>query len=302
MKLTKLIVGGALAVLAVIVIAGLFVWMASGVSSDQEAGPVEQAIGQIKAASVSASPLICGKDVFCVPKVIEEASSMAASSSPDWWLSSGGRVMGAGTVFSTLRGELDGSDYWRKLYVRSNPKDTDQGYRPQNVFRLVHRHKYQNYTQQVYFKVLANNFSDSVYRNETNGVHFFNRYKDANNLYYTGVRVDGTVAVKKKVNGRYYTMIEKQIFPGVYSRAAKNNLLPVNKWIGVKTKVEDTGKGEVSIKVYLDKEQTGEWVLVAAVKDSDGSYGGKIFADPGYTGVRSDFMDIEFKDYAVKKL
>ena len=302
MKLTKLLVGGVLAGLTVIVVAGLFVWSGSGVPSDSDAEPVEQVLGQIKVASVSVLPPLCGRDVFCVQKVIEEAPNMVVSSSADWWLASGGRVMGDGTVINTLKGKLGGSDRWRKLYARSNPKDTDQGYRPQNVFRLVYRHLYRDYTQQVYFKVLANNFSDSVYRNETNGVHFFNRYQDANNLYYTGVRVDGTVAVKKKVNGRYYTIIETQIYPGMYTRESKKSLLPVKQWIGIKTKIENLGKGEVSIKVYLDREHTGEWVLVAAVKDSDGAYGGKVFADPGYTGIRSDFMDVEFQDYAVKKL
>ncbi|HEX7586535.1 MAG TPA: hypothetical protein VF390_02800, partial [Patescibacteria group bacterium] len=138
--------------------------------------------------------------------ILEESSSMKKSKSPDWWLNSGGIMLSNSQEFSTNFGPLPKDSSWRKLYFKTNPKDTDDGYYPQNLFRLVTNDKWENFSQSVYFNINKLNLSESKNRNESNGVLLFNRYLDGNNLYYIGLRVDGEAVIKKKIAGKYYTL------------------------------------------------------------------------------------------------
>ncbi len=231
---------------------------------------------------------------------LHEAGSMNKSTSPYWWLNSGGKfVLGSGTA-KTVHGSLPENDKWRKLYAKSNPVDTDNGYHPQNIFRLVTKSEWQNFRQQVYLRINADRLSDSPNRNASNGLLLFNRYIDGDNLYYAGVRVDGTAVIKKKVGGTYYTLAQKKILPGTYSRGSSPNLLPKNKWIGIRADVTTTSDGKTSIKFYTDIGKTGTWTLALTALDDGGQ--GKIIGGSGAAGIRTDFMDVEFDDYKIQKL
>lgn len=232
-----------------------------------------------------------------------EAGSLDSSSSPYWWLNSGAYMVfkedsrGFGRGFTNF-GELPSNNYWRELYNRNNPVDTDNGYHPQNIFRLTTRSQWQDARQEAYFVIRENNLSESPNRNASNGLLLFNRYQDGDNLYYTGVRVDGSAVIKKKQNGQYTTLAQvKGIYPGSYNNSDNPNLLPKDKWIGLRSEVVNQSNGSVSIKLYLDKGWSGNWELVAETVDRKNP-----ITKQGYGGIRTDFMDVMFENYRYRDL
>ncbi|PIP31500.1 hypothetical protein COX24_03300, partial [bacterium (Candidatus Gribaldobacteria) CG23_combo_of_CG06-09_8_20_14_all_37_87_8] len=249
---------------------------------------------------VPAAPVFV--DDFDNERTLEEAGSMGKSSNSSWWLNSGGVFNINNGIASTIQGELPVYNPWRIAYSLSNPTDTDSGYHPQNIFRLVTRSRWQNLRQQLYFKIIKDNLSSSPQRNESNGVLLFNRYQNGKNLYYTGVRVDGAVVIKKKINGLYYTVAYEKYFPGDYNKQTNPDLLPKNIWIGLKSEVANDQYGNVDIKVYIDSGKSNNWTLVLQATDSQGKYGGDIISNEGFAGIRTDFMDVEFSDYSIKEI
>ncbi len=225
-----------------------------------------------------------------------EAGHMSDSSSPYWWLSSGAYLHRRDKLGSTIQGSLPSNDFWRRYYASTNPVDTDNGYRPQNLFRLVTRSQWRNFRQQVYFRIRRDNLSASPNRNASNGVLLMNRYLDQNNLYYTGLRVDGAAVIKKKYRGAYYTMAYSKVFPGVYNRTSAPNLLPKNEWLGLRTETRNNPDGTVRIALYVDPGPGG-WVLIFDILDNGLAFGGPAIATAGYGGIRTDFMDVELENY-----
>lgn len=239
---------------------------------------------------------------FNTDEVLYEAGSMDQSTSPYWWVDSGAELILSNGTGSTILGSLPANDYWRLLYARNNPLDTDNGYHPQNLFRLVTKGEWTDYVEQAYFKIDAVNLSASPNRNQSNGLLLFSRYADAFNLYYAGVRVDGNAVIKKKMRGTYYTMALTPIFPGTYDPLRNPNLIPVNTWIGLRTSVATGAGGAVSIKLYLDVGRTGNWILAAQATDDGSHFGGPPIGGPAHLGIRTDFMDVEFGDFQVDPL
>lgn len=238
---------------------------------------------------------------FDIAGSVEESGTMRKSASPYWWVNSGGYLNISGGRGHTIEGSLPVLDPWRTLYSVSNPTDTDNGYHPQNIFRLTTRSNWQNMRQEAYFIITKDNLSASSNRNASNGLLFFNRYVDGNNLYYTGIRVDGAAVIKKKYNGTYFTLAYvKGVYPGVYDRNSEPNLLPKNKWIGLRSELINQSDGSVLINLYLDKGWTGVWQLVATAVDN-GTLGKPITAS-GYAGIRTDFMDVTFENFRLRTI
>lgn len=236
--------------------------------------------------------------------ILEESGLMKKSASNVWWLNSGGIAGVNGDIIaSTNLGALPKNSYWQKLYAKNNSRDTDGGYYPQNIFRLVTRNKYENLTQSMYFYIEKTNLSQSDYRNESNGILFFNRYQDGDNLYYTGFRVDGNAVIKKKINGKYYTLAEKDILTNSkkYDRVKNPNLIPEKDWIGIKSEVKNIDKETVDIKLYINKEGKEDWQLILETQDKKDEYGKAPFLEDGYAGIRTDFMDVKFRDYSISE-
>ena len=234
------------------------------------------------------------KPTFANNLIIEEKDSPGRSNSIDFWLNSGGQLtLGNGTA-KTIQNEVPQDSYWRRIYKSSNPQDTDEGKHPQNIFRLVTRSLWHNFEEQVYFKVNADNPSKSPNRNSSNGLFLFNRYQDGDNLYYTGARVDGEIVVKKKYKGAYYTLGETKFFPGAYDSEKSPNLLPKNSWIGIKSTVSNVGDSVV-ISVFIDTSSKGEWIKAIEVYDKTPD----ILKNQGNGGIRTDFMDVELKDFMI---
>ncbi|NUQ57681.1 MAG: hypothetical protein HUT38_04340 [Candidatus Paceibacter sp.] len=240
---------------------------------------------------------------FKVDGTLAEAGSMNDSSSPYFWLNSGAYFYLKNGIGKTVQGDLSQYSKWRLAYSLSNPVDTDNGYHPQNILRLVTRSKWQNFTQEMYFKINKDQLSASPNRNESNGLLLFNRYQNSDNLYYAGIRVDGAVVIKKKINGKYYTMAYKSFVSGSkYDKTVNPNLLPKNVWVGLKSEVKNNPDGTVSVRLFVDNGKTGNWILAAEAKDDGKTYGGAPITASGYGGVRTDFMDVEFDDYRMTKI
>lgn len=231
------------------------------------------------------------------PSMMYETSSMTESNDLQWWLSSGAHLMRTGKVLSTIQGQLLNSDNFRSLYATSNPIDTDNGYRPQNLLRLVTRVKFKNFNQQVFFNIQNINASASPNRNQSNGIFFFNRYQDGKTLYYVGIRVDGKAVIKKKFAGEYTTLKSAIVYPGSYQHELQPNLLPTHRWIGIRSEVVNLSNNSVLIAMYINDSHLGTgWNKVLEVEDS--GQDGNTIMNEGYAGIRSDFMDVNFDAYA----
>lgn len=236
-------------------------------------------------------------DDFERKQAISEQMTETASESDTWWLSSGGRFLVDGGVAGTIKGESP-RDYYRQRYAQRNPRDTDAGRFPQNLFRLVTRQTWSgDVMQELSFRVTDYRLSESPQRYAPNGVLLFSRFADEDNLYYAGIRVDGHAVVKKKSDGVYYTLMEREVFKGEYDRERNPNLLPTDRWIGIRAVTSDEPDGSVAVSLYVDRKNAGDWELVA--KGIDAGVGGEPFRESGRTGIRTDFMDVEFDDYSV---
>src|SRR6185369_16002123 len=148
------------------------------------------------------------------------------------------------------------------------------------------------------------NFSSSTNRNASNGLLFFGRYKDSETLYYAGIRVDGTAVIKKKYRGTYYTMAQKKIFQGTYEGVSSNkNLLPHNEWIEMRSDIKTNPDGTVAINLYIRREGKETWELLLSTFDDGVAFNNTPpITGEGAAGIRTDFMDVEFKDFRVTSL
>ncbi|MES2216088.1 MAG: hypothetical protein V4481_02220 [Patescibacteria group bacterium] len=237
---------------------------------------------------------------FNVDGILAESGTSFESISPYWWVDSGGLLLIHSGTGSTIQGDLPQNNRWRMAYAGSNPTDTDDGLHPQNIFRLLTRSQWHNFRQEMYFRINKTNLSSSPNRNESNGLLLFNRYTDSADLYYAGIRVDGHAVIKKKLKGTYYTLAEASIFPGAYDRANTPNLLPQNKWIGLRSEVTTLGADHVKIRLYVDEGEKNEWKLVADADDFAADV--PVIDERGYAGVRTDFMDVDFKGFKIEEL
>lgn len=233
--------------------------------------------------------------------VTEEAGSMSRSTSPYFWLNSGGYLYLKDGTGKSVHGPLPKDDTWRLRFAAGNAYDTDGGYYPQNLFRLYTRTKWQDVTQEAQYKINKYNLSKSTNRAEFNGLLLMSRLVDGNNLYYAGLRVDGNAVIKKKIGGKYYTMAMKPVITtSKYDRTTNPNLLPEGTWIGLRTVVKNISSTALRVSLYADIGNTGTWKLVAEAVDDGKVYGGKAFTSAGYGGMRTDFMDVEFDNYRLK--
>lgn len=235
---------------------------------------------------------------------VEETGNISESGNSKWWLNSGAYFYSENGTGRTVLGELSSLNAWRVAYNAANSEDTDNGYHPQNIFRLLSRSKWQNQDSQVYFQIKKDNLSTSTNRNQSNGLLLMTRYVDSNNLYYVGVRVDGTSIIKKKIGGVYYTLSQKQLpgITGVYNVTTNPNMLPHNSWIGLRSVVTNKDSNTVNIKQYIDFGKTGNWTLVADINDTSSQYGASPHTSIGFVGLRTDFMDVVFDDFKVTSL
>lgn len=230
------------------------------------------------------------------------AMTQDRSTSPYFWVSSGGRMEMREGLCETIQGKLPVSDPSRIEYARVNPLDTGNGYYPQNTFRLVTRAAWGNSEESVRFRITAQNLTNTPNREGYSGVFLFNRYLDKDNLYYAGVRDDGLAIIKKKIGTTYYTLAYTQVFGSFsqFDKVTDPSFLPTWQWMGIKTRVTNNSDGSVTIRLYLDKNDSGNFVQVASYTDR--GIGGAPFRANGKGGIRTDYMDVQFDDFSEKAL
>lgn len=237
---------------------------------------------------------------FTTPGVLAETDSPDHSASEYWWLNSGGKLIITEEYGETIQGPLHPLDPWRLEYALDNPVDTQTGFYPQNLFRLLTRSQWRDVRTQASFYIVASNGGLSPNRNESNGLFLMSRYSPGGQtLYYAGVRVDGMAIVKKKYRGEYTTLAETVVFPGEYSHETKTNLLPHGKWLGLRMETQ-THEGAVTIRLFM-KAEDGTWRELLTAVDT-GSESEKPILQSGPVGIRTDFMDVRFRDFRAEPL
>ena len=166
---------------------------------------------------------------FSVPDVLAETASMRQSSSPYFWLNSGGELILRDGIGMTRMGVTPPGDRWHRLYARSSPVDTKDGTQPQNLFRLITKGEWKNAETAIAVQFKAINLTQSPNQGEWNGVFLMSRYQDGDHLYYAGVRVDGTAVIKKKYHGKYLTLAQVSI-PFAAENESWRASLPLDRW------------------------------------------------------------------------
>ena len=124
------------------------------------------------------------------------------------------------------------------------------------------------------------------------------RYKDGQNLYYAGIRQDGKAVIKKKKNGVYTTLaISPQLYGGTYDKWTDPNLITEGQWIGIRSETKTLANGSVSVSLWLDKLNNGNWVKHLSIIDAASPITGA-----GYAGMRTDYMDVQFDNFKLTEL
>lgn len=235
-------------------------------------------------------------DNFDIDKIYEEVWEVSRNFSERWWVNSWAFFNVKNWVWSTVQWPLA---TWSKRQLKFAAHnwwiDTDWWYYPQNLFRLILNEKYQDYIQSAYYKINKYNLSSSPNRYESNWFFLFNRYLDQNNLYYTWIRVDWKVIIKKKYQWQYTTLAYKKIFDWVYNRDTNPNLIPTGKRIWVKSEFKNLTTGGVSINVYTDINSDWIWELALSFVDNTSSS----ISAWWYAWIRTDFMDVEIDRYNI---
>lgn len=252
--------------------------------------------------SARATPITVEKPwlfTFDTNGTLQEAGSPKESSSAYWWLNSGGTLAIENGTGRTARRGQSVTDRWFQAYKMNNALDTDSGRYPQNLFRLISQSEVGDADISMAFRILGINLTDTPNRDVWSGVFLFSRYRDSDNLYYAGVRQDGHVVIKKKIDGQYHTLAEEEYFKSLrpYERDTNPNFIPGQTWLQLRlvTKREDD---DIRLTLYL--KENNDWVEVLSVLD-DG-VGGNAFTEPGRFGIRTDYMDVEFDNYQVTPL
>ena len=240
---------------------------------------------------------------FSTPTLLEEAGGYESSLNNLYWLNSGALAYVYGsTSIRTLTGDLEKGSKWQRAYMVSNPIDTENGYHPQNLFRLFTKAVFSDAVYQTYFKITKIVLSQSPNRNESNGVLIMFHAKDNANLYYAGLRVDGTAVIKKKTTGDYMTLGEVPVFAfAKYDKNSNPNLLPLDVWLGVQVKIKELPLKQEDITLSIDIGNSGMWVPMIHVIDTFQNNVPTLF-EPSHAGLRTDFMEVQMKDFTITSI
>lgn len=236
---------------------------------------------------------------FRTAGTLHESGSLGDSSSPYFWLNSGGKLVLESGIAKTVHGELPATDLWYRLYSAANALDTDGGAHPQNLFRLLTRSEWKDATMSVAFRVDDVILSDTPNRDGYSGILLMARYADSQNLYYAGIRQDGQAVIKRKKNGSYETLATDQVFgqAGEYDKDSNPNLIPEGRWMRLKVETMDRKDGSVEVMLYLDRENDRTYEKILSVRDSKSPLRAE-----GHAGIRTDYMDVSFDDLRIEAL
>lgn len=236
---------------------------------------------------------------FSVNGTLSEASTVTGSSSPYWWLRRGGYLNISGGTGRTIQDELPSGDKYRLKYAQIEPLRSDNGYHPQNIFELYLKQKKGNSDQQIYVKVNEDNLAQANIH-PWNGISLVSRYQDDGSFYFAEVRMDGKGVIKKFVDGKNYTLSQATFFSGTYDPITRPSLIPKSKFFGIRQKTETMSNGGVKIQLLADVNGSGNWQIVT--ESIDGGQNGNVIKTQGYSGIQSDYMDLEMDNYLISDL
>ena len=220
------------------------------------------------------------------------------SSNKNWWLNSGAYFYIKDFKGYTVQNELSDNDEWRLKYMHNTPSETDNGYHPQNIFRLISKAQFKDTEQELHFIIHKYHLSESENRNESNAVLLFSDYEDSDNLYYSGLRIDGTAIIKRKCETRYETLLQAKILDGQYDKEISPNLLNSNHEYALKVITTHDENDNANIKLYIKLSPEPDWKLIGDATDTNSCRPNTNSS----VGIRTDFMDVEFTKYSVKTL
>jgi hypothetical protein len=262
------------------------------------------ALPSLPAAEATATALVPSTFLYTFndPGVLHASVLLKNSTSPYFWISSGGRMSIANGIGQTIQGYLPTGDLDQVNYALVNPLDTGNGHYPQNTFRLITRSLWGNAEEEVKFKITKTNLTNTPNRDGYSGIFLYSRYNDKDDLYYAGVRQDGLAIIKKKIGSVYHSLIYKQAFGYIsaYDKNSNPNLMPENQWMGLKLKTTNNADGSVHLELLIDKQGNGVWTSLLVYNDK--GVGGTPFRDSGYGGIRTDYMDVQFDNFKIKAL
>lgn len=241
---------------------------------------------------------------FNADGILNEAESMAKSTSPYFWLNSGGRFYMENGIGKTIHGPYERGLLWQILYAQSSSVDTEGGLYPQNLFRFITRSTWKNVAHEVRFNITRVNKTNTPNRGGWSGILLMSRYLDGNNLYYAGLRMDGSVIIKKKLKGTYYTLAQKALPYATtkYNFTTNPNLIPEQRWMRLKVETVTAPDNTVHLDVYLDENDDGVYVKILSAIDTAGVNGSQVLSNAGYMGIRTDYADVQFDDFILKNI
>jgi hypothetical protein len=154
------------------------------------------------------------------------------------------------------------------------------------VFRAVTRDSdFRNVS--VSFRLYVQHWVQGTSVPSYQGVHVFMRYQSPYMLYAVSVdRRDGVIVIKKKVpggpsgGGVYYTLATKHI----------GSL--AGRWEDVRVSAVNNGAGGVRLELWLDGK-----LMLTAIDDGVGDV--PPITNPGRVGLRGDYTQFAFTDFAV---
>src|SRR5579872_2945095 len=165
---------------------------------------------------------------FNVAGQVDFSATSQNSGSPYWWVNSATGLAISGGLGASMSGPSG------------------------EVFQMLLRAPEQNVSTQIYIDRTADDFSSASYRQPYNGEFVIARYEDANNYYFGGLQDDGSVVIKKKMNGTYYTLAIKKLLAGTYNASSNPDLIPFHTWIGLKLSVTNSFTGTPTLSLYTD--------------------------------------------------
>ena len=250
------------------------------------------AIKQISAETTS---------LLSTSRTLTESTSSTNSPDANLWLKSGGKLTIADGRALSLQGSLSANDPLRLAYAQKANIESDNGFHPQNIFQLNTKKVWLNSSAEVDVKITSLNFFNLNNSHPWNGISLISRFTDDNNYYYSSWRVDGYLTIKKKSAGKHYTLIQKKIYDGTYDPAVNPSLLPFGKNVGLKFDTVTNANGSVTLKLYIDNDNTGNWQLATEYTDT-GSIGGNTLKNSGQAGILASYIDAEYSGYNISDL
>lgn len=215
----------------------------------------------------------------------------AAAAASSWWYN----FNSAGTLAQSASATQSRSQYlWlaagRSLVIQNGIGATPAG---TTIYQLFNKTSVTNASVQIDVNRVKDNLSNSADRKSYLGESIITRYTDANNYYYAGIRADGAAVIKKKVNGVYTTLAQKQVLPGTYS-TTNYDLMPQGKWMSLKLVVADNAGGQPVLTFSTDIGRTGTWTQALAVTDTSAA-----LKSAGLVGIQNDYADAQFDNFIV---